>query len=161
MQTYLPGGHLAVRTRIAAASQHSILFAPNYLTPAETEISDCSVSHVMSHTHQCLCDMPRKLPLNINRPASCPPKSWSIESGLRVHLKIDGVRNQHYVALRLNETAHHSEWPDRLPILCQKSRDDGMIRFLTGFQTVIMLGVERETKASVMQGYARARNDHS
>ncbi len=85
--------------------------------------------------------------------------AWAVDGGLRVLAVIDDAREDLHVALRLHGAAHQAEGRDRLAVLGDEGRDDGVERPLPGADLVGMALGRDEPRGAVLQRNARARHD--
>src|SRR6185503_15579406 len=73
---------------------------------------------------------------------------------LQVHSEINEIRQHLHVSLRLNASAHHAERTEELSILEDHSRYDRVKRALARFYAISVRGVERKSRAAIMQKYS-------
>ena len=91
-------------------------------------------------------------------PARC------ITSRLRVLTVVKHAHQGLHVALRLHVAPHHAITHDRLSVLCEERRNDGLEGFLTWRDQIGRIGtlqIGAEAKTSVLQTDAVSRLDHT
>ena len=90
-----------------------------------------------------------------------PLDPGAVQSGLRVHVVVDGVHQHLYLPLGLHKAAHDAEGTHRLPVLHQEAGDDGVVAAFAAGQAVVAVLVHGEVGPPVLKGDAGARNEYA
>ena len=84
----------------------------------------------------------------------------AVSSHLDVHLEVDQVDEDLYVALGLHVASHYSEREPRLAVFRDKRGDDRVKRAFVGFETIEVGIVQGEQRSAVLQDETRLAGDH-
>ena len=95
----------------------------------------------MAPVRQSLHELRREPALHRDGPVPKPLPARGIQRLLGIHVEVDHIHHDLYVALGLHISAHDAEWAYGMAILHQKAGDDRVIGFLSRHQTVGILRV--------------------